>query len=889
MALDLLFRLKSLLYKRRMARDLQEELAFHQEMAQEKLGMKPGSARQIPDAQPQPVRARFWQFSVFENLLRDLTFSARLLRRSPGFTAVAVLTLALGVGANTAVFSVINALLLRPLPVPHADELAVIGFYESDDAMTNHGFCAPLFRSLENRHEIFQDVAAEGEHAFQVRGASGNQQVRGVTVSGQFFHAMQIRPLLGRYLSPQDDQPGGGSTGFGVVISEGFWRSWFNSAPDVIGRKIILDNAPFVVVGVIPKTFMGIDPTEHPEIYAPLWAEPILDAPYNNIAGGYGSWWLRIMARRKSGVSLEQANAALQSASTAVIDEATDAEWAKGARSNHFRFAAEPGSRGESYFSSLFRKPLLAIFSLCGLMLLLACLNLASLLMARAAARERELATRLAIGASRKRLIQQFLAESFLIAALGTAAGLAAAPMVSEALVRLLFGHLHDLYGMTLNTALDYRVLLFVALTAIVSVFLIGLIPALRATSKNLSDQIKDGSHSTNAREKQRMAPRILMGMEVALALILVSGAGLLAASVTRLYRAGLGFDPKNVVNVGLSMDKQSLDGDALFRWYQAFAEAIQHQPGVKSVSYDMVTPLSGSSWTDDYQTPLSNGPRELYMNEAAPDYFQTMRIPMLTGRDFRWGDGLTSGRKIILNQAAAKMLFPGQDAVGQMVNDVGRKKPYEVIAVVGDVRYRSIRKDDPPGGYAAITQDESKKPSFTAVVRLDGPVAPFAAAVRRLAAQMAPDIPSPILTTMSSELDSSISSERMMAMLSVFFAGCALLVTAIGLYGTLSYATARRTSEIGIRIALGAQRSQVVRLIFRENAWIAAGGALAGLVAALLALRALASFLYGVSAHDPWVMMGSILILEVVASAASLIPAIRASRIEPMSAIRCE
>jgi len=522
-------------------------------------------------------------------------------------------------------------------------------------------------------------------------------------------------------------------------------------------------------------------------------------------------------------------------------------------------------------------------------MLLLACLNLASLLMARAAARERELATRLAIGATRRRLIQQFLTESFLIAALGTGAGLAVAPAVSRSLVTVLMGHLRDLYGMTLDTTLDLRVLLFVVLTAGMVVLLIGLLPALRITSGNLNDHIKDGSHATSTREKRRLLPRILMGMEVALALILVSGAGLLATSVTRLYRADLGFDPKGIVNIGLSMDKQNLDGEALLRWYQEFAEALKRQHGVQFVSYDSVTLLSGSAWGETYQTPLGNGAHALFMNRAAPGYFQTMRIPILEGRDYRWDDTMASGRKIILNQSAAKLLFPGRNALGQQVTDAERKESYEVIAIVGDVRYGSIRKDDPPGGYAPIMQNEEKKPSYTAVVRLDGPVGPFAAAVRRLATQMAPDIPAPVLTTMSSELDSSISSERMMAMLSVFFAGCALLVTAIGLYGTLAYATARRTSEIGIRMALGAQRVQVVGLIFRENAWIAAGGSLAGLIVALLASRALASFLYGTSVRDPWVMLTSVLALGTVASAASLIPAIRAARIEPITAIRYE
>jgi len=275
-------------------------------------------------------------------------------------------------------------------------------------------------------------------------------------------------------------------------------------------------------------------------------------------------------------------------------------------------------------------------------------------------------------------------------------------------------------------------------------------------------------------------------------------------------------------------------------------------------------------------------------MNAVAPSYFQTMRIRMLEGRDFQWSDTMTSGRKIILNAAAAKVLFPGQNPLGQTVT-AGHGTPYEVIGVVGDVHYKSIQQSAPAGAYEPITQDDVKKPSYRAVVRLDGPATPLADAARILTARMAPDVPAPVMTTMSSVLDASISSQRMMALLAVFFAVCALLVTAIGLYGTLAYATARRTSEIGIRMALGARRAQVVGLVFRENAWVAMGGSLAGLVIALLASRALASFLYGTSVHDPWVLVGSVAALILIASAASLVPALRAARIDPIRALRAE
>ena len=493
---EFLFRLKSLLHKRRLDRDLAEELAFHQAMAREKLmreGATPQPAEAVASVQSGDATGWTesfrdgWQFQTLGNLLRDVRFSARLLGKSPGFTVVALLTLALGVGANTAVFSLINALLLRPLPVPHADQLVVFHYDRSDVDSTNYSFCAPLFRSLEKRHEAFQDVAAFTDSTMQVRGASSNQEVPGSLVSGQFFRAMQTLPLLGRYLTAQDDQPGGGSTGFSGVISESFWQTWFNRAPDVVGRTITIARAPFTIVGVMPKRFIGADPTARPEIYASLSAEPVIDAPYNNTAGGYHSWWLGVIARRNPGVSLEQANAALQAASNAVLDEANDSQWVHEARSHHFRVGAEPGSRGFSYLRLFFKKPLVAVFLLCAAMLLLACLNLASLLMARATARERELATRLAIGATRRRLIQQLLVESLLIAVLGTAAGLTVSPVVSRSLAALLLGNRRD--TVLRCNARPSRIFVCGADCGVAAV-LIGLIPALRATSGNLNDHI---------------------------------------------------------------------------------------------------------------------------------------------------------------------------------------------------------------------------------------------------------------------------------------------------------------------------------------------------------------------------------------------------------------
>jgi len=890
-----LSRIRSVFQERKLDADLDEELRIHIDLAIAEnmtLGMNRQQARTkaMRDfgglTQTRETYRIRRGFPVLEQLARDLRFGLRQLYRAPGFALTAILTLALGLGANTAIFSLVNALLLRPLAVSNAEQLTIISTTDDTDLDSgSYYLCYPMLRALETRPDLFQQVAASGDRSLLVRGAAGTQKVSGLLVSGQFFQALETPPLLGRYLLPSDDVHNGSPAGYGAVISEGFWNSWFNRAPNVVGSKLVIENVPFTVVGVMPGQFFGVNPTKRPNIYVPLSAEPAISAPYSSLDSGYSAYWLQLIGRRQQNISLQQMNAALRPWSLPAF-EATgaDAGFMKRARADHTHFAAESGSRGYTYFREFFKKPLIVVFCLCGAVLLLACLNLASLLMARATARERELATRLAIGATRGRLVRQLLAETFLIAAIGTSTGLAVSPLVSHALAALLLHHQPDTF---LDTSLDLRVFAFAALLTFVAALIIGLVPALRATAGDLNDHIKNGSHSRSARDRHRLLPRVLMSTEVALALMLVIGAGLLAASLTRLYRTGLGFDPKGVMNIDLSMDKQGLKGQALTHWYEAFADTLSHQPGVENVSFDSITPLGGSM--EMYYMKSSFSKEDLAINDVGPGYFAAMHIPILQGRDFRWSDTPASGRKIILNQTAAKTLFPDRDAVGQSVRP-GGPNPAEVIGVVGDVHYTSIRKPAPAGGFFPITQNaDDEIRSYTAVVRFKGPAGPIASAARTIAMRTAPGIPAPVITTMSGTLDDSITSERMMAILAVFFAACALLVTAIGLYGTLAYATARRTSEIGIRMALGAQRTQVVALVFRENTWIAAGGSLAGLVAALLASRVLSTFLYGTSVHDPWVLVGSVAALVLVASAASLIPAVRAARIEPMEALRSE
>jgi predicted permease len=894
---EFLLRLKALFQKRRLDRDMADELAFHEAMLKDKL-VRNGVAESDADAATRRAFGRasrwherlreLWQFRGVENLGRDVSFSMRVLRKSPGFTAVALLTLALGVGANTTVFSMINGLLLRPLDVPGSGSLAVLGINQGNPRI-NYSFSEPLFRALEHRREVFAQVFAFDSATLQVRGSSGNENEPGQIVSGEFFNALETAPLLGRTLTTADDRKGGNPAGFGVVISEGYWQRRFNRAANVIGQKLTIDNTAFTVVGVMPKRFIGADPLARPDLFVSLATEPVLDGARNMTAGGLNTWWLRVMGRLRPGVTLEQANAQVGSASSAVIHEVgPDPKWLERMEKRHAHFVAENGSGGFTYLRLIFRKPLTAVFAMCGGILLLACLNLASLLMARGAARQNELATRLALGATRRRLIQQLLVESLLISVMGTAAGLMISPLVSRSLIAVLLSGEPDMH---VDTSLDIRVFAFAALASVVASLLVGLVPALQATSGSLNEQIKSGQHTTQAHERRRIMPKIMMACEVGLALMLVVGAGLLASSLVRLYRSGAGFDPRGVENISFSMENQQLTGDALMQFYRQVGDGLRRQPGVTSVGFAMIVPFTHYVWDETLTGATSEG-GDVYHNNVGPGYFQTMGIPMFEGRDFTWNDTPSSGLKIILNRTAAKLLFPNGSALGQTVTkkEGDTKFSYEVVGVVGDAKYEDLRSVAPPGAYLPMTQaDAQRSPSYNVVARVQGPPGPLAGAARALGLGIDSGIPAPVMTSMSSVVDDSLSAERVMALLAVFFAVCALTVTAVGLYGTLAYATTRRTNEIGIRMALGARRAQVVRMVFIQNAGVALAGTTLGLAAALLASRALASFLYGVSPRDPWVFAGSMLALAAIASAASLLPALRSARINPMAAIRCD
>ncbi len=897
MVRTLFSRIAAMFRSRKLDASLDEELGTHIDLAVEehmRRGVPEDEARRLALREfggITQVRETYRErrgLPLLEQIRRDVRFGIFQLWKSPGFTITAILTLALGVGANTTVFSMINGLLLRPLPVPESGRLAVLGMNEGGP-QPGYSFPAPVFRGLERRHGAFSTVFAFDRSPFQVKSGTSNEIIFGQYVSGTFFDALRTAPILGRTLNAQDDRKGGDPAGFSAVIGETLWANRFHRDPAILGQHLVIDNVDFSIVGVMPRSFFGADPLQRPQIFVPLSDEEVLAGERSLIKAAHHGWWLSVMGRLAPDATLEQANSQLAASSQAILHESVpDAAWIKRMNERHFAFSAEAGSTGFTYIRLNFRKPLVAVFAMCGGILLLACLNLASLLMARGTARQRELATRMALGASRRRLIQQLLVEGLLIGVAGTAAGLALAPAVSRLLAAVL---LSGRRGIHLDTSLDWRVFAFAATAAVLATLLFALAPAIKATSRSLMERIKDGQHSTLTNERRAILPRILLGAEVGLALILVVGAGLVATSLLRIYNDGVGFDPHGLHNIAFRMDKSGLKGDALLGFYRDMAGRLSGLPGVTGVSYELMAHFTGGGWDEDF--PDSKGTtHDTDIDSVAPGFFSTMRIPMLAGRDFTWNDTPTSGHKLILNQTAARQLFPDGNALGRTIRQDDDKEVtvYEVVGIVGDAKYSDVRSAPPATAYLAMSQyDWKQSSSYIAVVRTTQPAGPLAATVREITAQMAPQIPVPEVTSMEKIIDDALGAERMMTMLAVFFAVCALVVTAIGLYGTLAYATSRRTTEIGIRMALGAKRSQVAAMVFRQNLWVVMGGTVAGVGAALLATRALASFLFSTSPRDPWVIAASICALGLAACAASLLPALRAARIEPMSAIRCE
>jgi predicted permease len=899
-------RLRSLFRRQRVEDELDEELRFHiEQRLQEEIakGRTPEEAHSIARRAMEGLEQKKEEcrdsrrLNAIENLGRDLRYALRVLRKSPVFASVAVLSLALGIGANTAIFSLIDTLLLRPLPVPRPGRLVQIGL-DSRKANPQFAFTRALFEQTRASGSVFSGVFTWSDHRFQMRSGPEMVHVNGVLAGGDYFAALGVPAVIGRTFSAAEDVPNGGKNGPVAVISYDFWSSHFQRNPAVIGSTITLDGVDFTVIGVMPREFFGADVSSRPDIWAPLALAPRVSDPF--CFNSRSCWWLFVMARLAPGVSLEEARAQLKVVSPQILLNTVPPNWDRSdqQRFKHYQLIAKPAPNGWSFLRLRFMNPLAILMTLVGIVLLIACANLANLLFARSSARQREIAVRLAMGAGRSRIVRQLLTESVLLALLGGIAGLGFAFASTRLLLSILtasasFGGLGQDIRFDLQP--DWRILVFTFLAALLSGLLFGLAPALRATRIGIIGSLKERAHTVRGSSRMGVG-RLILTFQAALSVLLICGAGLFAGSLWRLWTLNPGFNPKSLFLIGIDTDRRSVKGDSPLRIYDNLLQRLNAIPGLEAASLLWMTPLSEGGWDDNVSIPgrtdLTDEQRHTFINLAAPRFFVAMGTPLLAGREFSTRDTANSERVGIINELAAHRFFPGGNPVGEHIKL--ENTLIRIVGVAGNSKYLSLRDPEPLELYRPYAQNLADDPtravpSLTFVIRSQLKPAVLESSFRNILRRIAPDVPLSMARSMEGQVAASLNSERLMALLSLFFGVLALLLTSIGLYGVLAYSVAQRTNEIGVRIALGAQRRDVILLVMRQSMAYVAIGISAGVIAVLGSSKLIAAMLYGIRPNDAANLSLAVIVFLLVAGTAAYLPARRASHLEPLCALREE
>ena len=800
-------------------------------------------------------------------LLQDARFGVRVLWKRPGFTAVALAVLALGVGANTAIFSVVNAVLLRPLPYPGSERIVAFDGVNPARGVKQSNMSAPDFADWKAQAHSFEALSIYTEGGSNLTGGGEPERVTAGWVGTDFFRAMGVGAALGRALLPEDENPGAANV---VVISHGLWQRHFGADPAAVGRKVELGGRSREVVGVMPP---GFDFPRRAEVWGPLQLEAAKE-PRDNRS-------YSVLGRLREGASLAQAQAELDTI-TARLSESypvTNAGWGVALA------PLKDALVGET------RAALFLLLAAVALVLLIACANVANLLLARAAGRRREVALRLALGAGRWRVARQMLTESLMLALAGGALGAGLSVWLTDLLVALAPANTPRLA----EASLDARVLLFATAATLLTGLAFGLVPALQASKADLGESLKEGGRgSSGGRSRVRSA---LVVAEVALSLLLLAGAGLLVKSFARLQAVSPGFDSGGVLTARVSLPGARYKEPAQkAEFFKALTERLAALPGVEAAGATISLPLGGSNLSVWRGLIPEGRPATPEASEAAayavvtPGYFRTMRVPLRSGRVFDERDDANAPKVLVINETLARKVFPGQDAVGRHIH-IWRDEefPRRVVGVVGDTKHASLDEDDAPQMYVPHAQDAGWGGLSVAVRTRGGDPSALTPALREEVRALDRQLPVYDVKTAGKVLADSTAYRRVTMFLMAGFAAAALLLAGVGLYGVLSYAVAQRTHEIGIRMALGAQGRDVLRLVVRQGMLLTLAGLGLGLGAALLLTRLMEGLLYGVSAADPAVYALVSLLLGAVALLACLVPARRATKVDPMVALRYE
>jgi predicted permease len=827
--------------------------------------------------------------------MQDLRFGARILLKNPGVTLIAVVTLGLGIGANTAIFSVVNALLLRSLPVRDPGELLIIGRNNegSDDA-----FSYPLYEQLKSGSSSFADFFAVSDVSKRYLKTVGieAESIRTQEVSGNFFSVLGVSAILGRTLTAQDDLTGQPV----AVISHSFWQRRFNSDPAVIGKSIIFDedNINLTIAGVAPSGFFGVKPGEHPDLWWPLQTNlQVVPEKSRNELMHDGSWWLHFIGRLPAGVGRVRAQAEFDLIFQRHWDEFRKrrAAYWTALRFSDRKIELRSGAAGYTELRNQYRRSLLLVMGAVGLVLLIACANIASLTLARAAARQREFTVRSALGARRLRLVRQLLTESMLLALLGGILGMVLANWGTQALLAMMH---FQAESVSFNVVPDARVFLFTLAVSLLTGLLFGLAPALQSSRLDLASALRGAGGNQAGNASGRSLNQALVVAQVALSVVLLIGAGLLVRTLQNLRATDTGFDRENVVVFDLDFTRR-VDDSRRAALYREVAARLETLSGVRASGMSSSFILGGRNGRHFISVEGAEaGPVERHNSNEfmiSPGFFETTGTPLLMGRDVgrqdeRSPDPSKSGASLpaVINQAMARAFF------GQ-ANPLGRRffckyEPelrFEVVGVVKDVRAETLRETAFPAYYIPYFQDEKHNEEMTFALRTANDS--VAASLRRVLQSVDPSIQIRDLRTLSEMVETSLNQERILAQLGGFFGVFALVLTCLGLYGVLSFSVVQRTREIGVRIALGAQRRDVLILVIGQGMKLTLTGLLIGLIAALAVTRYLASLLYGVTATDPGALIGVVVLVLAAASLACWIPARRALRADPMLALRSE